>query len=65
MARELKYPVRHYVRISEETDRLLSERAQVMGLKVSEVLRIIVEHSLNGKPIKEGSNVNTRQTQKK
>jgi hypothetical protein len=52
MARELKYPVRHYVRISEESDAQLQKLAKTMGLKVSECLRVIVEHQVAFDPIK-------------
>lgn len=54
MARPLKYPVRRMVRLSTETEELLMARAKVMELPPAEVLRIIVEHSLTGTPIKEG-----------
>jgi len=52
MAKELKYPVRYYVRISTETDAQLTKLAGIMGLKVAECLRVIVEHSVAGEPIK-------------
>lgn len=53
MARPLKYPVRRMVRLSTETEEQLIAQAKVMELPPAEVLRIIVEHSLSGKPIKE------------
>jgi len=57
MARPSKYPVKKMVRISAETDKQLEKRAKTMGLAPAVVLRIIVEHSLSGKPIKEGRHV--------
>ena len=51
MAKPQKYPVRRMVRLSTETNELLSRRAKVMGLVPAVVLRIIVEHSLSGEPI--------------
>lgn len=56
MAREAKYTKRRTVRLMPETDEQLIKRAAVMELDPAVVLRIIVEHSLSGKPIKEGSN---------
>lgn len=54
MAKPKQYPHRHYVRISDDTNEQLKERARTMGLKTAVVLRIIVEHSLSGEPIKKG-----------
>lgn len=52
MAKQLKYPVRHYVRISEEADVKLKKLADTMGLKVGECLRVIVEAQVKFEPIK-------------
>ncbi len=55
MAKPQKFPVRRMIRLSTETEKLLNEKAKIMGLAPAVVLRIIVEHSLTGEPIREGS----------
>lgn len=52
MAKPAKYTSRRMVRMTEEMDQKLIERSKIMKLAPAVVLRIIVEHSLNGKPIK-------------
>lgn len=54
MPKPIKYPVRRMVRMSTEVDLLLEKRAKTMGLQPAVVLRLIVEHSLTGEPIKGG-----------
>lgn len=54
MAKPQKFPIARMVRLSTEVDELLTKRAKVMGLAPAVVLRIIVAHSLTGKPIEEG-----------
>lgn len=61
MARPKQYPNAHYIRISDETQQQLIKRAKIMGLKPAVCLRIIVEHSLSGEPIKEAKNVRNSQ----
>lgn len=56
MPRPKKYPNLTYVRLSDETQKQLNKRAKIMGLAPAVVARIIIEHSLSGEPIKEGSN---------
>lgn len=51
MAKPLKYPIRRHFRHEPAIDKLLVERADIMGLSPSECVRIIVRHSLTGKPI--------------
>lgn len=64
MAKPKQYPHRHYVRISDDTNEQLKERARTMGLKTAVVLRIIVEHSLSGEPIKQGGSDGSIQKKK-
>jgi hypothetical protein len=53
MAKPAKYKVRRTARFTEETDQQLIKRAKIMKLAPAVVIRIIVEHSLSGEPIKE------------
>lgn len=64
MAKPKKFPHRHYVYITDETNDQLKERADIMGLAPAVVLRIIVEHSLSGKPIKKGGSNGSIQQKK-
>lgn len=52
MAKPAKYTSRRMVRMTGETEKQLIERAKIMKLAPAVVLRIIVEHSLSGAPIK-------------
>lgn len=54
MAMPKKYPHKHYVRLSDNTQAELKEQAAIMKLPPAVVLRVIIEHSLSGKPIKKG-----------
>lgn len=53
MAKPVKYSERRTARFDKETDTLLVERSKIMNLAPAVVIRIIVEHSLKGVPIKE------------
>lgn len=55
MPRPKRYPNLVYVRLSDETQKELIKQAKVMGLAPAAFARAIIEHSLGGKPIKEGS----------
>lgn len=46
MARQLKYPIRKYLRISEESQTKLNKKVKKMGLPENVVLRIIIERGL-------------------
>lgn len=50
MARNLKYPKKRLFRFSNDTDKLLVQRAKVMGITPAVYGRLIIEHSLTGKP---------------
>lgn len=60
MVRPLVYDVKEYVRISKATQAKLKNQARVMGISKGEVLRLIIEHSLDGTPITEVRNVRTK-----
>lgn len=52
MARPVKYPVKFYVRLKAETLDALTAKSKVLELTPAETARLILEHSLSGKPIK-------------
>lgn len=52
MAKPAKYTERRIARFDKATDKLLVRRAKTMGIAPAVVIRIIVEHSVKGEPIK-------------
>lgn len=55
MVRVLKYPVRHYVRISNDDDKSLQKIAKRSGVKPSVLLRSYVIEGIKNDINKEGS----------
>jgi hypothetical protein len=51
--KKLQYSEQFTLRLDKETSKLLDDRAKVMGLGPTVVLRMIIEHSLRG-PAKGG-----------
>lgn len=54
MAKEKKYTYKITLRLSAEGGEGLEAKAAVMGLTPAVAGRVIIEHSVSGKPIKKG-----------
>lgn len=53
MAKPSKYTERRTVRFDKATDALLVRQGKIMKLAPAVVIRVLIEHSLKGTPMKE------------